>query len=485
MSKNRNVNSINIKYKCMGASRQVTGSCHLISIKVENKEFNIVIDYGIVQNNLKKLNELHNINKKEKAVRWDKIDTIILTHSHADHSAMLPVAVMNGFKGDIIMTAPTMKLTELILTDSAFIQNRETERYNKTKKGKKNPIYPIYGQRHVENTLDRFKGYDYNRKIKLSDNIVLTLYSAGHLLGASSPYIEIKSGEEIKRILFTGDTSGGKKLPFTKTPDFKDLKVDYLFSEGTYGDKIQGKNNIKEKLEKYIEQTILKDKGKVVIPVFSVGRSSSVVEYLHEIISENDRYEDVSVILASPMACKSHRIYGDRDSFNFYNKEYEKSKNIFTWSGIQYIEEYPILKKEVLNNKPQIVLVSSGMVCGGYSNAVALGMLPHDNSVMLFCGYQGLGSTGRIILESKIGDEIEIDNKIVERKCQIDFMNMSSHADYKTIIKMIKDMRHTKIKKVFLNHGDEEPLSYFKDVLQKELNAEIIISDYDKWYKLT
>jgi metallo-beta-lactamase family protein len=273
-------NKINIKYKCMGASKQVTGSCHLISTKVKNSEYNIVIDYGMVQNNLKKLNELHQINKKEKSVEWAKVDVIVLTHSHADHSGMLPVAVMNGFKGDIITTAPAMKLTELILSDSAFIQRRETERFNKTKEGKKNPIYPIYGERHVQLTMDRFKGYDYNTKIKLNDNITLTLFPAGHLLGACSPYIEVKADEEVKRILFTGDTSANKFLPFTKLPNFKDLKVDYVFSEGTYGDKIQGKNNVKQKLKKHIRETVIEGKGKLVIPVFSIGRSTSVIKYL-------------------------------------------------------------------------------------------------------------------------------------------------------------------------------------------------------------
>jgi metallo-beta-lactamase family protein len=185
------------------------------------------------------------------------------------------------------------------------------------------------------------------------------------------------------------------------------------------------------------------------------------------------------------MACKSHRIYGEKDSFNFYNESYNKYRNIFTWDKLQHIEEYPILEREILNKKPQIVLVSSGMVCGGYSNAVASGMLPHENSSILFCGYQGLGSTGRKILESEFGDTIKIDNKDVKRKCNIDFMNMSSHADYKRIISMIASMRHTKIKKICLNHGDVEALEFFKKELQDEFQAEVIVSDYDKWIKLT
>ena len=476
---------INLKYKCMGASRQVTGSNHVLEIRVSGKLYTVVVDFGMVQNNLKKTNELHNINKKEKSIKWDKVDIIILTHSHADHSGLLPVAIMNGFNGDIISTAPAMKLTELILTDSAFIQQRESERYNKTREGKKKNIYPIYGQRHVEQTMDRFKGYDYNKVIMLTGNISLTLMPTGHLLGACSPYLEIRSGEEVKRLLFTGDTSANKKLPFTKKPNFKDLKVDYVFSEGTYGNKKQGKNNVKQKLKKHIAETVIKNNGKLVIPVFSVGRSTSVVKYLYEIFKENADFNSVPVFLASPMACKSHRIYGDKDSFNFYNESYNRYRHIFCWDKLQFIEDYPVLEREVLNKKPQIILVSSGMITGGYSNAVTSGMLPHENSTILFCGYQGLGSTGRCIMESEFGQSIKIDNKDVKRKCNIDFMNMSSHADYEKIIEMIKSMRHTKIKKILLNHGDVEALDFFKKELENEFSAEIIVSDYDKWIKLT
>lgn len=465
----------------MGASKQVTGSCHLVEVYIEGNRYNIVVDFGMVQNNLMKMNDLYRMNKNPKSIDWEDVDVIILTHSHADHSALLPVAIMSGFKGDIVTTEPTIRLTELILTDSAFIQDRECSRYNKSKKGRKSPIYPIYSQRHVEETMSRFRGYGYDQKIKLNEYISVTLKSAGHLLGACSPYIEIKNGENTKRILFTGDTSASKNLPFVKKPDMNGLKVDYLFTESTYGDKVQKRNDVKRKLKKYIKWTVNEKKGKLVIPVFSVGRSSAVIKYLYDIFNESDDFNNVDIYLASPMACKAHRIYGDKYSHEFYDEYYP---DVFNWSKINYIDDYKVLEKEVLNKKPMIVLVSSGMVQGGYANAVASGMLPHDNSTVLFCGYQGMGSTGRAILESEYGDTINIDSKYVKRRCAVDFMSMSSHADYLKIIDMISNMRHTKIKKIFLNHGDIEPLIFFKRELEAEFNSEVNISDFNKWYKL-
>jgi len=476
--------NINIKYKCLGASKQVTGSLHYLSVYIENKRYNIVVDYGMVQNNMKKLNELYRTNKKPKSIKWEEIDYLILTHSHADHCGLLPMAIMQGYKGDIITTAPCIKLTELILTDSAYIQAKDTERYNKTKEGKKNPLYPIYSQRHVSETMDRFRGYDYNKKIVLNEHITLTLKSAGHLLGACMPYLEIRCEDEVKRILFTGDTSGKKKIPFSKVPSIKDMKVDYLFSEGTYGDRLQKKDNSTQKLKKHMRETLLENKGKLVLPVFSVGRSSTVIQKIYNIMKSTDEFNGIEIILASPMACKSHRIYGEKDSFNFYNESYSKYRDMFYWDKVQFIEEYKILEQVVLNKKPQLVLVSSGMITGGYSNAVVSSMLPHENSTILFCGFQGLGSTGRTIMESEYGDTILIDGKKIKRKCNIDFMSMSGHADYRRIIELIKDTRHTKIKKIYLNHGDENALTYFKRELDSEFNADVFISDYDKWYKL-
>lgn len=482
MGKNRK--KINIKYTCLGGARQVTGSCHLLTVYVESKEYNIIVDYGMVQDGTRKLNELYSLNKKDKPIDWNKIDNVILTHSHADHSSLLPISVMSGYQGDIIATAPTIKLTNLILSDSAFIQNRETERFNKTKEGKKNPLYPIYSQIHVEQTMGRFRGYDYNKEIVLNEHVTLTLKPTGHLLGACSPLVEVRCGDEVERVLFTGDTSASKAIPFTKKSNFKELKVDHIISEGTYGNKLQKKNNAKQKLKKHISETCLQNNGQLVIPVFAVGRSSSVIKYLYDVYQDNPTFNDIPIYLCSPMAVKSHKIYGDSDSFNFYNRDCHKYKDVFKWDKVECIEDYKTLESVVLNTKPKIVLCSSGMVVGGYSVAVSSGMLPHQNSTILFVGYQGLGTIGRNIMSSEYGDVIRIDSKNVKRKCNIDFINLSSHADYRMIISMFKTMRHTKIKNIILAHGDENALINFKDELDKEFNARIEIAEYNKVVKL-
>lgn len=393
---------------------------------------------------------------------------------------------MKGFKGDIICTAPTIDLVELILTDSAYLQQKETERYNKTKAGKKNPIYPIYGQRHVEEAMARFKGYDYDRKIKINQHVTITLKSAGHLLGACSPYIEVKSKDDVKRVLFTGDTSADKIIKFTKTPDFKDLKVDLIVSEGTYGDRLQKENNVQKKLKANIKETCLKNNGQLMIPVFAVGRSSLVLAELFEVYKNNPSFHKIPIYLASPMAVRAHKLHGHDDSFNFYNKEFEELKYIFDWEEVNYIDDYKVFEKEILNSKPKIILSASGMISGGYSSSVASNLLPNNKNTILFCGYQGIGCAGRHILESKKGKEIKIDGKEVERYCNVDMMSSSSHADYKALIRMYKSMRHTKIKQIILVHGNEDTLNTFKEHIEEELNSSVNVevADYNKTYSI-
>ena len=284
--------------------------------------------------------------------------------------------------------------------------------------------------------------------------------------------------------MFTGDTSGNKELPFTMLPNFKDLKVDYLFTESTYGNKTHKNENVIEKFKEVIQKTCIENKGQLMLPIFSVGRSSTVLAQLYEVYSKYPEFKDIPIYLASPMSCQAHRLYGMNDSFNFYNKSDEKYRDIFEWDKVTYIEKYDKVEEKLFNKEPKIIAVSAGMISGGYSVSVACSLLPDNKNTIMFVGYQGLGTNGRNIIESQYGQVINIDNKNVQRKCNVEFVSMSSHADYKQIIEMIKTMRHTKIKTIFLNHGESEVISEFKQHLEKEFKCEIIISDKDKGYNL-
>lgn len=391
---------------------------------------------------------------------------------------------MNDYTGHIYCTAPTLEISRLILTDSAHIQKKECEKYNLTQKGKKSPIYPIYGQRHVEMTLEHMRGYDYDKPIVLNEYITIYLKPTGHLLGACSVYIEIRHEDEVKTLLFSGDTSANKDVTFTKKPDFDGLKVSNLFIEGTYGNKVHQDSNNDEKIANIIRETCIKNKGQLVIPVFSVGRSTQILAKLFDLYKENGEFNDIPIYLASPMSCNAHAIYMNPDSFNFYNESDYKYKEMQKWDRIEFIDSYAKVEDRLFNKKPCIIAVSAGMISGGYSVSVASSVLPNNKNTIMFIGYQGLGTLGRTILESEEGEEINIDSKKVKRKCNLEFVGMSSHADYKQMILMIKTMRHTKMDRIFLNHGEKSVLHEFKTELENEFNCEIIVSEKGKSYSL-
>lgn len=480
-----NRNHIDIQYSAKGATTQVTGSLHHVKIKIENKEYQFVVDYGMVQDSTKPITDVYRQNMEDRKIEWSKVDFIILTHLHNDHSGMLPRAVIDGFRGNIITTAPTAKLAEIIMYDGAKIMNKECKKYNRTAKGKKNLLYPIYLQKHVLDVMNYIKGYDYNKKIVINENVEIILKPCGHILGASSPYITIKNGENIKRILFTGDVSYGKTLPFTKTGSYKDLKVDYLITEGTYSDRVQKKTNVTTKLKKMVKDVCLENKGTLLIPAFSMGRSTVMLKHMFDIITNDEEFKDVDVYFASPMANKANRIHFQKDSFNFMDKKWSKYKNMLKLENFHWIEEYPILEKAVLNNnKPKVVIASAGSVDAGYSNAIAEKIVGSDKNGILYCGYKFQRSIGDRIWNTEKGEDIKIGESELERMCELDSVSLSGHSDWKQLIKTFKSMRHTKIKNIFITHGNLDGLNIFKEKLKEEFNAKVEVPEKYKWYKL-
>ncbi len=476
---------INIQYRACGANGEVTGSCHHITIDLEDRKVQFVVDYGMVQDSTISMKELYKVNSENKNIDWEKVDFIILTHLHNDHSGLLPFAVASGFQGNIITTAPTAKLAHIIMSDGAFIMQKECLKYNKTVEGKKSPLYPIYGTRHVELAMERMRGYDFNKTIVIDENIEIVLKPNGHILGSASPYITIRQGEDVRRLLFSGDVSVGKQIAFTKTGKFDGLKVDYLWMEATYGDREQKKTKAIPIIKKMMEEVILNNKGTMLAPVFSMGRSTVFLREAFDIITHDERFKNIDVYFASPMACKANRIHFQKDSFSFMDSKWKKYKSMCDLPNFHFIEEYPDLEKAVLNNsKPKLIIASAGSLDAGYSNAVALKIMENSNNGILYCGYKFPRSLGERIWKTKKGEELKIGDKSYKRNCSLGVVNLSGHSDWTQLLDMILSMRHTKIKKVFLNHGNPDGLDFFKSKLKEKINGEIIITEKFESYKL-
>lgn len=445
--------------------------------------YNILIDYGAIQDNSKSIEELYKINQKDSPVCTYKIDKVLVTHGHFDHLGNLCNLVRDGYKGDILCTAPTLRIMELSLYDSLFIQTRETEKYNK--RNKKNKLYPSFTNKTVSDTLDLVKGYDYNRKIVLTDNITVEFLPNGHLIGSSAILIEARDEYEVKRILFTGDTSGDKKIPFTKKLDIEGLKINYLISEGTYGGKPDEINTTEQQIEEYLMKTCFQRRGTIVIPVFSFGRSTTVLHYVKQVYDRCPEFNKIPVYLASPLANKSHRLYGEPDSFNFYDEKWKDYKDLWKWDKVNYIDSFDEVLRKLDNNKPKIILASSGMISGGFSNYLVSRFVADKRNSILLCGYQGNGCAGRVLLDGK-QKEVNIDGKNVKICAKVEKLKgLSGHISGKKLCEIFNKTEKRKLRKIILTHGDENELYAFKDILSKTFDrTDVIIPNYKQIVKL-
>lgn len=469
-----------MRLQFLGANEEVTGSCTLVQVD----GLNILVDYGLFQDSSKPIEEVYKINKRELPIHISEIDHVLITHIHADHSSKIGMLAAHGFTGSVLCTALTAELMDISLRDSAHIMDRECEQINKRRKV--NKLTPLYTVRHVDMIMGSIRGYDYNQEVKLSDRVAVTFLPAGHVCGSAMIYLEYQESEHIKkRVLFSGDTSGKREKPFTMPANLEKLKIDLIISESTYGGRLHSKENPIDKLEKCVRETVYQNGKTILIPIFSIARSTEVLYLLKKIFDNNPEFEDIPIFLASPMACQSHRILGKSDSFNFYDKKWELEKDLFEWDRVSYIEDFKTVQSKLANGHRKIILASSGMVTGGYSTYLASIFLPNKGSKLLFCGYQGIGTLGRKILD-KEQKTINIGGKPVKLKADIDFLEgMSSHGDFEELIDLYSDIEKKKLKKIVINHGELEQSKEFAKRLKREFpTVEIIIPKYKQIVKV-
>jgi len=269
-----------MKLTIHGAARQVTGSMHLLEVD----QYKILVDCGLDYEKDRSIqsNENFPFNPAE-------IDVVVLTHAHIDHSGNLPTLIRMGFEGQILCTPATADLTELLLLDSVSIfmnKAQKSQKHNRKRRGyNQNQQQPLYLQKHVMDTVERFVTIGFDRPFRINGDIEMTFVPIGHLLGAAAAVFKINDQGEEKTIAFTGDV-GRKSYPVLNDP--AELPpVDYLVCESTYGGRHHTKSKtVEEALIETIEQACIKESGRLIIPAFSIGRTQSLVYSLNKIFSE-------------------------------------------------------------------------------------------------------------------------------------------------------------------------------------------------------
>lgn len=438
-----------MKIQFIGGARTVTGSQHLLFINGKK----ILLECGLFQGRRKDTYE------KNKNFQFDpaEIDLMILSHAHIDHSGNIPNLIRNGFDGCIYATAATVDLCQIMLRDSAYLQERDIEWVNKRRKKKKlEPVEPLYTMDDVERAMQNFIGVQYNRKIHLFPGVSVTFRDAGHILGSASVLLEIEENDGRKiRFGFTGDI-GRPDMPVIRTPD-KLRDLDAIIMESTYGNRLHPPvEDVEEELAKVVRQCT-KDGGKIIIPAFAVGRTQLLVYMLHKLFDQN-RIPEIPIYVDSPLAVSATNVF--RSHPECFDREIVRmflvnGEDPFGFERLKYVRDVNASKE--LNEKKgaMIIISASGMAEGGRILHHLKNNVGNPKNLVLFVGYAAEHTLARRIMDG--AKEVNIFGEKHIINCKVKIMDyFSAHADRGELIDYLRLNPKEKLKNIFLVHGEEK-----------------------------
>ncbi|MBE7475647.1 MAG: MBL fold metallo-hydrolase [Ignavibacteriales bacterium] len=448
-----------MKIQFIGAARTVTGSQHLLTIN--NKK--ILLECGLFQGRRKDTYE------KNKNFSFDpkEIDTLILSHAHIDHSGNIPHLVKDGFRGPIYSTSATKDLCEIMLKDSAYLQQRDIEWLNKKNK-KHIPDESLYSIEDVDAAIQYFVPVNYNTATEIFPGVTAYFQDAGHILGSAGIFLEIEE-ENGKKINFgfSGDI-GRYDTPIIKDPDyFRDL--DLLIMESTYGNRLHTKKDeVEEEVAKVVRQ-VFDRKGKIIIPAFAVGRTQLLVYVFHKLFDQK-RIPEIPIYVDSPLAVNATKVFKDHPEC--FDREtsriFLESGNVpFGFGRLKYISTVDQSKELNDINDPIIIISASGMAEGGRILHHLANNIGNPKNLVLFVGYAAEQTLARKIMDgikqvNILGEEYSVN-------CQIKIMDyFSGHADQNELLDYLSLNPQKRLKNIFLVHGEEDQALPLKEkILQK------------------
>ncbi len=348
-----------MKIQFCGAARTVTGSSHLLILE---DGYKILLDCGLFQGQ----DAYDDENNLKFLFRPEEIDCLVLSHAHIDHAGRIPKLVKEGFRGRIICTSATKDLSEIMLADSAHIQEKDTQYENKKRKkrglGLVNPLYSVEDAQH---SLKQFVSIKYEEWYQIKQGVEVLFRDNGHILGSGSVSIKIKEGDRLIKVGFTGDI-GRPNRPILKDPKQMD-DVDVLLCESTYGGRIhEAFPDDLDHFYKVIKETCIDRRGKIIIPAFSIGRTQEIVYMLDKLHHEKN-LDRIPVYVDSPLSTNATEIY--RNHTECFDEEIsahlQSDPNPFGFNNLQYITEVEESKNLNMMEGPAIIISASGMAEAG------------------------------------------------------------------------------------------------------------------------
>lgn len=467
-----------MKVTFCGAVGTVTGSCHLLTLDDGRK---ILMDCGLFQGyeiDLENFNETWAFDPAD-------LDFLILSHAHIDHSGRIPKLVKDGFDGPIICTYATRDLATIMLLDSAHIQENDAAFKNKKalQKKSKETFEPLYAAKDVERCMNRFKGIGYGEWYKVADGIQLLFRDSGHILGSASITLRITEDGKERVFGFTGDI-GRPDRPILKDPEPMP-HVEYLICESTYGGKIHpGPPHEKVGLLDVIKKTCLEQKGRLIIPAFSIGRTQEIVYMMDQMVNDG-LLPDIPVYVDSPLAVnatdifKTHPECFDREIMEYLMLDPDP----FGWSKLHYIKKAEDSKKINDRKGPCIIISASGMITAGRILHHVRNSIHDPRNTILIVGFCAEGSIGAQL--AKGADTIKIFGEEHKVKCQVKRMHsFSAHGDQEEMLDYLDNQDRDKLKEIFLVHGEEDRQIPFKAALHAAGFKKVTIPKLKSSYEL-
>ncbi len=423
----------------LGASGTVTGSKYLI--EAPNKKF--LVDCGLFQG----LKQLRMLNWDHLPVDVSTIDFVLLTHGHLDHTGYLPRLIKDGFRGKIYGTAPTLNIAEIILRDSAKLQEEEAKQANKEGFSKHHPAKPLYTEEDVEATLTHFSPIQIDQWIDFGGDIKALFQTNGHIIG--STFIEVMI--QTKKLVFSGDI--GQTDDLLLRPPKKPESANVLFIESTYGNRLHPEGDIRESLATIVLETLSKG-GSVIIPSFAVERTQ-VMMYLFWQMRKAGQLPDVPLIMDSPMGARVLEVFEKhKDWHKLPAEDYNAMCNMF-----QVVESYKETLQLIETPYPKIIIAGSGMVTGGRVLSYLERYISYPEHTVLLVGFQGEGTRGRQLLDGC--HEIKIHGKYYPVKSRIEVLHgLSAHGDQTELLEWMSNIKKAP-EHIFIVHGEKQASETF------------------------
>ncbi|MGC4021671.1 MAG: MBL fold metallo-hydrolase [Cyclobacteriaceae bacterium] len=458
---------MDVKIKFLGAARTVTGSKYLLTI--DSKK--ILVDCGMFQG------------QKELRLRnWDKlpidpklIDVVVLTHAHIDHTGYLPRLVKDGFSGKIICTAATEDLMEIMLLDAGKLQEEEALFAIKKGYSKHEKPEPLFTADDARLVMRLVESHSFNSTFNLLPNVAVRFHNAGHILGAAFIEMTLSGNNQQKKIVFSGDI-GRYNDPIMYDPE-PIAEADILLTESTYGDRLNPIADVEDQLKKIIDEAIANN-GVVTIPAFAVGRTQSLIFYLHKLM-EAKKIPVLPIYVDSPMAISVTNLY-EKHSTNHKIKVTEGKReliSIFDSPNIHFCNTNESSKAlNEIKKKTVIIISASGMATGGRVLHHLYHRLSRESDTVLFAGYQAEGSRGRDILEGE--KMIKIFGEEVPVRCHIrEVHGLSAHADQGELLQWLSSAKKAP-KTTFIVHGEEATANAFAKTIQQKFGWNTVVPEY-------